>query len=533
MRLPKVVTLPFTTRLVDALQNGGMALIPLLLVRYINTGDRGMDNTIIATVTTITSLILTTILIVIKEPRLFWEFCARILGKDATDHGFLTIELPCVELNETKKRVSVYAGLMSALSPEGIKLLMWISANTPVEANRPRLEFRPGEGTTPANTFLNFTEYNRANVAYPFYYVEQDVVSWEITGLSTSINTIIRISSTSIYALDKFLAVLDEKGLHKYGKNYITDCIPSSITNKPTAVLYAHKHGEKRALQINQNLTFDSLFFVDKDYALTMINKFKAGALYPKHVAACNKLGILLHGPPGTGKSAFVTALANMLNRSVIIVDMSKIKTCVAFDELLDKQPKTANVLFLEEMDCVMGVIRKRDGTTSDTTGDKDDEYERLMALYISTTEKEQKQKILERIDEYKQHNADKLHLGYILQRIDGIYDESGRVIVGCTNHPELIDPALLRPGRLGIKLELGLCTHKMIADIIAYYLQLTPTARDALNKIKFPENLYSPADLIQRIQKLCVYDVDGDDDDSIVKEKSLNAILHCIQTGA
>ena len=50
----------------------------------------------------------------------------------------------------------------------------------------------------------------------------------------------------------------------------------------------------------------------------------------------------------------------------------------------------------------------------------------------------------------------DKLNLSGLLNVLDGVVDTPERIVVMTTNHPEILDPALIRPGRIDQKLLLA-----------------------------------------------------------------------------
>ena len=74
---------------------------------------------------------------------------------------------------------------------------------------------------------------------------------------------------------------------------------------------------------------------------------------------------------------------------------------------------------------------------------------------------------LMEDLREERKAAADKLDLGYLLRKLDGLESGEGRIIIATTNHPERIDPALLRPGRFGFQLHLTRCTGQMLVDMV------------------------------------------------------------------
>lgn len=55
-----------------------------------------------------------------------------------------------------------------------------------------------------------------------------------------------------------------------------------------------------------------------------------------------------------------------------------------------------------------------------------------------------------------KEDNTDKLNLASLLNVLDGVVDTPERIVIMTTNHPEKLDPALIRPGRINRKIFLG-----------------------------------------------------------------------------
>jgi hypothetical protein len=68
--------------------------------------------------------------------------------------------------------------------------------------------------------------------------------------------------------------------------------------------------------------------------------------------------------------------------------------------------------------------------------------------------------------------NPEKLNLSFLLNLLDGVLETPGRIIIMTSNHPEKLDKALIRPGRIDIALDVGYCTREMIIDMFRYFYE-------------------------------------------------------------
>lgn len=130
-----------------------------------------------------------------------------------------------------------------------------------------------------------------------------------------------------------------------------------------------------------------------------------------------HRLGILLYGPPGTGKTSLIKAIASYLDKN--IYNMTRMDT-----SLLTNVPDDSVVL-IEDIDGISVDVSKREDRENNT---QDSALEKMMGITFSG----------------------------LLNAIDGINDDVGKILFLTTNHIEKLDGALLRPGRIDLKLELG-----------------------------------------------------------------------------
>ena len=87
----------------------------------------------------------------------------------------------------------------------------------------------------------------------------------------------------------------------------------------------------------------------------------------------------------------------------------------------------------------------------------------------------------------------DPLTLSFLLNLIDGIIEQPSRILIMTSNHPEQIDPALLRPGRIDIKQEFKRCTVSIIKQMIEFFFN----EKDQIDVSQLHDYVYSPAEII------------------------------------
>jgi cell division protease FtsH len=153
----------------------------------------------------------------------------------------------------------------------------------------------------------------------------------------------------------------------------------------------------------------------------------------------CIEKGLLLAGPPGVGKTQFARAVAKSANVPLVgtsVADWNASAylsgTLAAIKESFSHARQLAPcILFIDELDG----ISDRATLTSD----------------------------------YKEYWTQIVNL--LLEQLAGVEDRPGVVVIGATNHPDHIDPAVRRAGRLDRTIEIGLPDAESRAAIFRFHL--------------------------------------------------------------
>lgn len=242
---------------------------------------------------------------------------------------------------------------------------------------------------------------------------------------------------------------------------------------------------------LTSNPSFDSLFFEGKDEIVKTIERFLKEKEFYESVGKPWQLGINLSGPPGCGKTSFIRVIASMLDRNIKDISFSKIKTNKDFEEAIrcveyeGKQlSPDKTIIVAEDIDCAnMDAIRSRDssstsecGSVCDDTGGSGSDTNKgdvtavaTLVNAIAETSRVEREQYAKTEKEMKSEK-DILDLSTILNIMDGIQSSNGRIIILTTNHPDKIDSALLRPGRIDINIRLGELSVDLIYDMCYHW---------------------------------------------------------------
>ncbi|AEO69670.1 uncharacterized protein THITE_2120356 [Thermothielavioides terrestris NRRL 8126] len=147
--------------------------------------------------------------------------------------------------------------------------------------------------------------------------------------------------------------------------------------------------------------------------------------------------GFLLHGPPGTGKTSLSLALAGRFGLELYLLHMPSVRDDSVLEKLFTALPPRCLVL-LEDIDAVGIKRRARKNLKDDSSDDSDKDDDK------------------DDSDSDNDRGRSSCTLSGLLNVIDGVASQEGRIVLMTSNFAEKLDKALVRPGRVDKMIYLG-----------------------------------------------------------------------------
>lgn len=161
--------------------------------------------------------------------------------------------------------------------------------------------------------------------------------------------------------------------------------------------------------------------------------------------------GYLLYGPPGCGKSSYITALAGEIEFGICLLNLSERGlTDDRLNHLMNVAPQQS-IILLEDID----------------------------AAFVSREDTKQQKAAFEGLN--------RVTFSGLLNCLDGVASTEARIVFMTTNYLDRLDPALIRPGRVDVKEYVGYCSrHQLEQMFMRFYTGEEATSNSKL----FAENV-------------------------------------------
>jgi chaperone BCS1 len=145
-------------------------------------------------------------------------------------------------------------------------------------------------------------------------------------------------------------------------------------------------------------------------------------------------------------------------------------------------------IIVFEDIDCVGDIIKKRKNNSDDNIDKQNINVKKSEIELFIESAKEETRELKKCIQEPP------ITLDDILNLWDGIRETPGRILIISSNHYNDLDPALIRPGRIDVTLELTYSSRKTIKEMYNNFFN-EDIDESELNKIN--DNFYTPAEII------------------------------------
>lgn len=189
--------------------------------------------------------------------------------------------------------------------------------------------------------------------------------------------------------------------------------------------------------------SFNDVFIPDEQQQkiVSAINDFIAKRKWYKDHHIPYHFGIMLHGEPGTGKSSIIQAIINLVKCHVLYIPTQYLMDAIETNHWIENYSDIPKFIIIEDVDAA--AVSKDRNKFRFMDAESNDERTKAKNAY---------------------------DISALLNFMDGFDNPENVIYILTTNHLEDLDPALVRPGRIDLMLEIGYLNHETFDKFTFYH---------------------------------------------------------------
>lgn len=249
---------------------------------------------------------------------------------------------------------------------------------------------------------------------------------------------------------------------------------------------YISLHSSTKGITFKQidykiSKSFDTLFFPEKEEVLRRLKNINNPEYYKSRSLSWRET-FFLKGPPGTGKTSFIKSLVQHTDRTLIYINLNDFSSNADllntfYSDYIslnfggsERVPQNDRIYVIEDIDAMENEAVKMRKSEKSSESEKPEEK----ALITLLTKQ-----------------SSNITLSCLLNCLDGIFESAGSIFVITTNHPENLDDALVRDGRITCTIEFSYMLRPEIRQMFEFRYARTFSDEDF---VSVPDAAYAPA---------------------------------------
>lgn len=248
--------------------------------------------------------------------------------------------------------------------------------------------------------------------------------------------------------------------------NMVKEFIPKRERDNRTTIYVPNGENDWTNIADIVKRPFDSVILDKKvkDTLVARLDDFYTKREWYVNRGLDHKLCIVLHGPPGTGKTSIVKSLAGKYDADLYNLNITEMTDKSLRNAIASVRP--GSFVLLEDFDASTAVKSRKTQATPNVGMISDSPVD------VSKPPKPAAPPApltLPQLDNMMLEGFSLLSISGVLNALDGVVGLDNIVVIMTTNHLEKIDSAILRKGRVNLIIEIGLLSDESVKEYINY----------------------------------------------------------------